>query len=876
VNETARPVAIVGKLDGIGPDGVVRGWCWSPQEPQAHRTVLLVSGGMTLATAVCDRPREDLSQLGMGNGNFGFEARIDRGLFGPAPGRVLVALQDAQTGRTIGRPADFSYPAQAVRERGAIRAYLDRVDDEGLLNGWAWCRSEPERRVRLRFLVNGDPVGSVVANMFRGDLQAAGAGDGCYAFSFLLPWEAISRTSACHVTVVDDATGEQLNASTVFRRPALRPVEDRLRDVERNVRLLAARMGELEQRGRQEAASSRALLGVIGAFFTRLSEMNPEEVPTALVPSLSGLLDGTAARLRPFALGTPDASAATLCFEASGTLEGLHAALSAVRQAGIDAAAVVAVLDDGSMAEAALLPSLVQNLRYTRLQPGQSVVEARNRLARAGSGTVVAFLSPAVRLEEGWLAAILAAFERHPECGVIGSRTVREDGTVHAFGLLPDRDGGLSDPAAAEDAHHPRFDHVRPVAAVSDWAIVIRASVFDVLGGFDESFADPGAAAMEFCLRCWQAGHTVLALPSPALRWSAEGDARPDPDLMDMLAQRWLDWAPPGWPGAVGRALLVGRPGDGAGLRSAAAALQRNGWQVSAIAPGWSGEDEAGHILRLDGVEVLHSPFQPSVAAALADPAAGFGLVQVTGNSAAAVPPERVRELAPQAKIVLSLDEVDLPLAPELLAAVAASDLAVVSTPALLRALRDTGGALAGLPLFPAGPSSGGERFGLCLWAADGVDDVDAAWFVASVWPLIRRRQLGLRLILPDGTERRRSRRVVIAPTSLAHAWAAVSPRRTGALDPLALAWCRQAGVPLIAMRVTLPSGAEPGVVPVEDTPAAIVQAITRLAREPQLWADTADIEPARVTATPDELAARYAEVLDYLHLPHRSVAIGG
>jgi hypothetical protein len=323
--------------------------------------------------------------------------------------------------------------------------------------------------------------------------------------------------------------------------------------------------------------------------------------------------------------------------------------------------------------------------------------------------------------------------------------------------------------------------------------------------------------------------------------------------------------------------LLVGRPGDGAGLQPAAAALQRNGWQVSAIAPGWSGEDEAGDRLRLDGVEVLHSPFQPSVAAALADPAAAFDLVQVTGNSIAAVPPERVREFAPQAKIVLLLDKVDLPLAPELLAAVAASDLAVVSTPALLRALRDADVAQAILPFFPTGPDSVvGKRSSLWLLAAAGVDDADAAWFVASVWPLIRRQQPGLRLILPDGTARRRSRRVVIAPTGLAEAWVAVAPRRNGALDPLVLAWCCQAGVPLIAMRTSLPSGAEPGVVSVEGTPAAIAQAITRLARDPRLWADAVAIDPLQVTATPDELATRYAEALEYLQLPHRSAASSG
>jgi hypothetical protein len=865
VSGTARPIPLLGKLEAIGPDGVARGWCWSPLEPRTHRTILLVSGAITLTTAVCDRQRDDLSKLGMGDGSFGFEARINRGLFGPAPGLAVVVLQDEQTGRTVGTSVEFAYPALPAREAWGIRAYIDKLDDEGSLGGWAWYPSQPERRARLRFLANGEPVGSVAANMFRGDLRTAGMGDGNYAFSFLLPWEAISRTSVCHITLLDDATGDQLNAATVFRRPALRPVEDRLRDVERNVRLLAARVGELEQRGRREAASSRAMLGVIGAFFTRLSEMEPEAVPTALVPSLSGLLDNAAARLQPFALQVPASPAVMLCFAAGGTLESLHAALASVRHAGIDSTAAVAVLDDGSLAEVALLPSLVQNLHYARLLPGQAVVEARNWQARSAGGGMIAFLSPAIRLEEGWLAAVQDVFRRNPGCGVIGSRTVREDGTIHALGLMPDQDGGLSDPAAAEDAHDPRFDHVQPVTAVLDWAIVIRANVFDALGGFDESFTDPGAAAAEFCLRCWQAGHSVLALPLPSLRWSQEGDARADPDLMDMLAQRWLDWVPPGWPGAAGHALLVSGPGGAAGLQLSSTALQRNGWRVSAIAPGWSGEDEAAQALRLQGVEVLRSPFQPSMAAALAGPAVTYDLVQLAGDVIAALPPGRVRELAPRAKVVLALD--DGPLSPELLAAVAASDLTLVSAPALLPALRDVRGAV--LPFFPE--ASG--RSGLYLLVAEGVDDADAAWFRTSVWPAIRRQQPGLRLIQAAGAPRRGSRPAATTG-GLAEAWLAVSPRRAGVLDPAALERCREIGLPLLAMRASLPAGAVPGVVPVEDTPAAVSLAVAELARDPRLWAAAAATEPS-AAATPDEMAAGYTEALVRLGLPHSRAAAG-
>ena len=872
MNEASRVVAVFGRLDEIGPDGMARGWCWSPQDPRAHRTIRLVGDGMTLANALCDRPRDDLSQLGIRHGSFGFETRLDRGLFGPSPGRVTLTLQDDQTGRTIGAPVDYAYPALSVREAGAIRAYFDRVDDEGLLNGWAWNSSEPERRVRLRFLVNGAAVGSTTANKFRGDLQAAKIGDGNHAFSFLLPWTAISETSVSHVTLLDDATGAQLNASTVFRRPALRPIEDRLRDAERSVRLLAARVGELEQRGLRNAASSRAMLGVIGDFFTRLAGLDPEEVPTALVPSLSGLLDGVADRLPPFALAVPTLPTATLCFAACGSLEGLYAALAAVHAAGIDASASVAVLDDGGLAEAALLPSLVQNLRYSRLQPGQTVVQARNRLTRlAGEGAVV-FLSPAVRLEQGWVTAALDLFQRYPDCGVIGSRIVREDGTISTFGLLPDRNGQLCDPAAAEDADHPRFNYVQPVAAVLDRAVVIRASVWEALGGFDESFTDQAAAVVEFCLRCWQAGHSVLAMPTPAPRWSPgwldDGDTQPDPDLLGMLTRRWSDWAPPDWAGTVGRALLVGPPGEGAGLLGAASALRRNGWHVSAIAPGWDGADAAGRAMRLDGIEVVHSPFQPSVAAALADPAGAFDLVQIDSAAAAAMPAARVRELAPGAKVIVVMNETDLPLTPERLAAAAATDLTLAGAQPVLHALQDANVTHAFLPLFRRRPRMS-ERDGLVLWAANGVDDADVAWFMRSVWPAIRRQQPGLRLTRQSVTTSPGTSPGLPVSSELGRAWAAVSPRRNGDVEETVTGWCREAEVPLIAMRATLSSDAKQGVISVEATSSAVANALMRLARDPAAWLAAASPEP-HGPATQDELAEHYAQALSLLGLPFK------
>jgi hypothetical protein len=70
---------------------------------------------------------------------------------------------------------------QAIVQHG----YLDRAT-HGVVAGWAFAGAG-EGPVRLAILVNGAVVGQTVADRYRADLEAAGIGKGCHAFSFALP-----------------------------------------------------------------------------------------------------------------------------------------------------------------------------------------------------------------------------------------------------------------------------------------------------------------------------------------------------------------------------------------------------------------------------------------------------------------------------------------------------------------------------------------------------------------------------------------------------------------------------------------------------------------------------------------------------------------
>jgi hypothetical protein len=645
--------------------------------------VALLAHGEHVATATCDQPRPDLLTLGAGDGTHGFRVRIPRVRFPAGAGASTVQLRDLATGQIVGEPVTYAY--EAAPTLSPLPVHLERVQEEGLVNGWCWDPDEPGRRVHLVVLVDGQVVGRTTADLFRDDLKTGGVGDGAHAFRFLLPWEVIADKSSAQVTLGDAETGLLLAASAIFRRHNVRPVEERLRDLERQMRLLTARLDDANRRASHDAAVVSGVLATIGAFFTRLSETALQAVPTALVPSLADLVDSARARLPPLSLTSVAHPQATFVITAAGTIDDVHACLTAIHAAELDADADIVLVDDGTLADAALLPALVANMRYWRLPPGQSLLEARNALARLAEIQWLVILSPTVRPTRAWWAAVMATFARHPDCAVLGTKLVRPDGTIGASGLKLDEYDRLRDFAQGELAAHPPSDRLQAVIGVSDSAMVVRARSFLALGGFDASFTDAGAAAIAFCLRCWEDGQRVLYQPAAEL--VMEGEAAPQPALAPALAaslaQRWVHTPHPAWPHPIGQApgqalVLSGSANAESGFDPAptAAALLALGWDVHfAALPSLKAEDAASAFLRGLGVQVWRAPFHPSVAAAMAEISAPFGLIVLSANALPHIAVDRLRLLAPDAQMVLVLNGV--PNAPQQ-DAVAACDVAVV------------------------------------------------------------------------------------------------------------------------------------------------------------------------------------------------------
>jgi N-acetylglucosaminyl-diphospho-decaprenol L-rhamnosyltransferase len=145
---------------------------------------------------------------------------------------------------------------------------------------------------------------------------------------------------------------------------------------------------------------------------------------------------------------------------------------------------------------------------------------AANRGVAASSADLVLVMNPDTTVEPGTIKALVAALEADPRLAIVGPRIENSDGSVYpsvrTFPALGDALGhAFLHPFAPRNRFSRRYrmldwDHGAP--AEVDWVagtcLLVRRSVFDQLGGFDERYF-MYVEDVDLCWRAGQAGWRV-------------------------------------------------------------------------------------------------------------------------------------------------------------------------------------------------------------------------------------------------------------------------------------------------------------------------------------------------------------------------------
>lgn len=939
---------LTGNLDSVSEDGFLIGWCFLPSEPNSRRRLAVELNGLQITVVVADERRADLVAARVGDGHHAFSFQLPMTALRNAVDGT-VSLRDVATRRQVGQDVFVTWrlalppeaPSVAPEVVGTLAGNLDRVTRDGWISGWCWYPDAPARRVDLAIFVDDEQVGEARAAQFRADLQQAAIGDGAHGFSFALPWAVLARKGSLTVSVREHPGGTALGESMTLRFGRLAQAEDRIEDLERQLRVLRATLADArrDRTARDEERAARDLFRSVGTFFQELAEAPRDTAGAGVTIGLRGAVADIFQRFPPIMLARPTDPSVTICVDADAPLELLYACMVDLRACGVDAIADIVLADDGRHgASAALLPSIVGNLGYVRNTGAAGRLVARNEVTRTCRGKMVAFLFAGLRMTEQWLPTLLATFAQEPRAMLVASPVVREDGTLQHLGLLMTGDGGSGpswrDFGFAEDARLPSVAFLQEVDGVADYAYAVRRDAFAAAGGFAEGFDSPAAATLDLCLRFRRVDGSVLIQPKAALTWPEYAFALTTPDLeavrgspdpeeasedIARIRRRCLQVPLP--PLVVGRALVIDtempRPDRDAGsvaVMEHMRVLRQLGYRVTFIASNDPRDDESLPVERMEraGIEVARPPDTRSITQLLDKDGAKFDIVHINRHGNATLFLDRVRELAPRARILFSPSDLhflreqreralsgrveesrdaDITRAAELGAIIAADATIVFSDaerdllrrevdPAKLHLLRWVVRATPNPPPFEA-------RDGLCFVGnfrhGPNVDAVQ--WFAREIMPLLVAAMPGLRChIVGDGAPA--AVRSLATANLLVHGWVndlnallssarlGIAPLRYGAGFKGKVATSLACGTPVIGTSITFEgTGLLDGDgVRVVDDPAGFARVVLDVMENEAEWTRLSrrGIERCGALYSPEAAQGIYAALLKSLGLPRR------
>lgn len=157
--------------------------------------------------------------------------------------------------------------------------------------------------------------------------------------------------------------------------------------------------------------------------------------------------------------------------------------------------------------------SIAENVRLITTEKNCRFLLNCNNAAKYARGKYILFLNNDTQVRPNWLQPLLDLIESDEKIGMVGSKLIYPDGKLQEAGGILWKDGSAWNYGHRGDAEASEFNYVKETDYISGAAIMIKSSLWNEIGGFDELFVPAYCEDSDLAFEVRKHGYKVMYQP---------------------------------------------------------------------------------------------------------------------------------------------------------------------------------------------------------------------------------------------------------------------------------------------------------------------------------------------------------------------------
>jgi GT2 family glycosyltransferase len=213
----------------------------------------------------------------------------------------------------------------------------------------------------------------------------------------------------------------------------------------------------------------------------------------------------------------------------STRLDLLHACLQSLARFGPAAIPyeTIVVLNEAIPEAESRLRGMATGIQVASSTVNLGLAGAGNRGRALARGELLILLHDDAEIEAGWMEALVETADAHPGAGAIGGKVLHPTGELQWAGGILWREAYVSRPWVGETPAPNALDRLRAVDFCCSSSLLVRAALWDLIGGLDEQFYPVNFVDVDLCMAIRKLGFLVLYQPNSCIRHHQSASTEP-------------------------------------------------------------------------------------------------------------------------------------------------------------------------------------------------------------------------------------------------------------------------------------------------------------------------------------------------------------